>query len=236
MLCGYTQEIQERVANDSGFLLGGSKDGDYALSPLRYDGIIKRRDRNMRNLLVTGNSTMPSSVGIFNLPPLKTCTPSDWCREHCYGLQGRFIWFTIKETLEWRYKQSLRDDFVEKMIDEIKRRKKIKYVRPHITGDFYSLNYLCKWLEIIKQCSDILFRVTTRRQDLLPFIKKHQPENFIVRESTDNTRESLGLFPQAAIQGVEGTEKFFVCIDDCEECKFHCYNNPAIDVVTGKIR
>lgn len=190
----------------------------------------------MRNLLVAGNSTMPPSVGIYNLPPLKTCTPSDWCREHCYGLQGRFVWGIIKQSLRWRYRESLKKGFTAKMIAEIKRRKRIKYVRPHITGDFYSLEYLKKWLEIIIQCPDILFRVTTRRQDLLPYIKKHQPKNFIVRESTDITRKPLGLFPQAAIRDVPGSKDFFICIDDCEQCKFHCYHNPTINVVTRGIR
>lgn len=190
----------------------------------------------MKNLLIAGNSTMPSFVGIFNLPPLKTCIPSDWCREYCYGLQGRFIWHSIKKTLEWRYQQSLKDDFVDKMVDEIKRRKRIKYVRPHITGDFYSLSYLCRWFVIAKRCPDILFRITTRRQDLLYFMKKYKPKNFIVRESTDNTRKPTGLFPQASIQGVKGAEEFFVCIDDCEKCKFYCYHNPTVNVVTGRIR
>ena len=46
--------------------------------------------KRVRNLLVAGNSTMPRSVGIWNLPALKTCTPSAWCKKHCYALQGRF--------------------------------------------------------------------------------------------------------------------------------------------------
>lgn len=190
----------------------------------------------MRNLLVAGNSTMPSSVGIFNLPPLKTCTPSVWCRKNCYGLQGRFIWKSIKKTLEWRLKQSLKFDFVDKMVNEIKRRKRIKYVRPHITGDFYSLSYLCRWFVIAKRCPDVLFRITTRRQNLLYFMKKYKPKNFIIRESTDNTRKLTGLFPQAAIKGTKGSKRFFVCIDDCEKCKFYCYYHPKRNVVTGVIR
>lgn len=190
----------------------------------------------MRNLLVAGNITMPPSVGIFNLPPLLTCSPSDWCKEHCYGLQGRFIWKTVKESHRWRYKESHKNTFVNKMIDEIKRRKSIKYVRPHIVGDFYSLAYLNKWIQIIKQCPNIFFRITTRRQGLIPIMKDNQVENFIIRESTDITRKPSGFFPQAAIKGDIGTEKFYVCPDDCEKCKFYCYHNPNVDIVTGVIR
>lgn len=44
--------------------------------------------KRIQKFLVTGNSTMPGCVGIFNLPVLKTCLPSRWCEKYCYGLRG----------------------------------------------------------------------------------------------------------------------------------------------------
>lgn len=190
----------------------------------------------MRNLLVAGNSTMPSSVGIFNLPPLITCRPSRWCKEHCYGLQGRFVWHTVKQSHAWRLKESKKNSFVDNIIAEIRRRKSIGYIRPHITGDFYSKGYIDKWVEIAKVFPDIIFRGSTRRIDFLNYMKKRLPKNYVMRESTDISRKHRGVFPQQSIKGVLGTEKFFVCIDDCEKCKFHCWYNPEINVVTGRIR
>lgn len=190
----------------------------------------------MKKLLVAGNSTMPSSVGIFNLPPLLTCKPSRWCREHCYALKKRFLWKRTKEAHRRRYKQSLKPSFVERMIDEIKHRPSINYIRPHITGDFYSKEYIDKWAQIAKAFPSILFRATTRRIDFLRHMKKVFPKNVVIRESTDPTRKGSGIFPQASIRGTEGTEGFFVCMDDCAKCNFWCYHHPKANVVSGRIR
>jgi len=190
----------------------------------------------MKNLLVAGNSTMPKYVGIFNLPALITCTPSDWCRKHCYALHGRFIWGTIKAAHEWRYKQSLQNDFVSRMINEIKRRKNLKFIRVHITGDFYSSKYILKWAAIARAFPCIPFRTNTKRQDLLGFMIEELPPNFIIRESTDNTRKSLGLVPEAAISGTKGAENYFVCRDHCERCNFYCWRHADVNVVTSQVR
>lgn len=190
----------------------------------------------VRKLLVAGNSTMPRCVGVFNLPVLKTCLPSRWCKKHCYGLQGRFLWHSVKESHEWRYKESLKIGFVKRMIDEITARKSLIFVRIHITGDFYSREYISKWAEIVKECSWIVFRTNTKRIDFLEYMKEVFPRNIVVRESTDVTRKHYGYYPQAAIIGTPGSEKFFTCNDDCEKCRFYCWHNPKINVVTSQIR
>jgi len=190
-----------------------------------------------RKLLIAGNSTMPSSVGIFNLPPLLTCTPSEWCLKHCYALKGRFLWTTTKEAYYWRYSQSLMKNFAEKMISEINWRRSIKYVRVHISGDFYSCDYIDKWVRIAKTLPEIIFRTNTRRlEGFQKYMRKVFPQNFVVRESTDPTRNSLGIFPQAAIKGTPGSKKFFICKDDCAKCNFYCWCNPEVNVVTSQIR
>lgn len=141
---------------------------------------------------------MPRCVGIFNLPALKTCLPSRWCLKHCYALQGRFLWHSIKAAHQWRYKESLKIGFVKRMIDEIKARKSLVFVRIHITGDFYSRDYIDKWAKIARRCSPIKFRTNTKRIDFLEYMKEVFPENVIVRESTDITRKHYGYYPPPA--------------------------------------
>ena len=190
----------------------------------------------VRKLPVHGNLTMPPFVGIFNLPPLLTCTPSPWCREHCYALKGRFSWKPVKNAHFWRYEQSLMDSFVQRMRYEIYRSTIIKYVRIHITGDFYSRGYVKKWAEIARVFPDIIFRTNTKRTSFLKYMKKMFPKNVVVRESTDSTRKCMGIFPQASIKGTKGSESFFVCRDNCEECGFYCWHNPKENVVPSRVR
>jgi hypothetical protein len=187
-----------------------------------------------KNMLTAGNSTMPTNVGIFNLPALKTCTPSPWCKEHCYALKGRFLWSPIKKAYAWRLKESKKDSFVYNMICEIKRRH-FNWIRVHISGDFYSKEYVDKWAIIAEHFPQIVFRTNTKRVDLLKYMKRVLPNNFVVRESVDNSRLSSRIFSVAAIRYTAGTHHYFECHNDCEECKFHCWVNPLVNVVTGKI-
>ena len=193
----------------------------------------------MKNLLIAGNSTMPTSVGIWNLPALTTCTPSPWCEEHCYACKGRFRWRPIQEAYQERLRISKRKDFVPRMIEEIRRRKGLNFVRIHISGDFYSPEYVEKWgriAEVVQNFSNVQFRTNTKRQDLLPLMKEVFPNNIIVRESIDTTRKPTGLYPVAAIMGTPGSEDYFVCRDDCRACAFTCWFNSKMNVVTGQIR
>jgi ssDNA-binding Zn-finger/Zn-ribbon topoisomerase 1 len=188
-----------------------------------------------RNLLVAGNSTMPPSVGIWNLPAIETCTPSPWCRKYCYACQGRFAWKNVREALAWRYRVSDRSDFASLMINEILRRKSIKFVRVHISGDFYNSYYVLQWSSIARQLPGITFRTNTKRQDLISLMKLHFPSNFVVRESIDETRKPTGLYPVAAIKGTPGSEGYFVCCNNCSKCRFYCWKHPEVNVVTGSI-
>jgi hypothetical protein len=190
----------------------------------------------MRKLLIAGNTLMPRCIGIFNLPPLKTCTPSEWCREHCYALYGRHCWSTVKESQKWRYKQSLKNDFVNKMIQEIRNRKSLKFIRIHLAGDFYSKEYIDKWAQIAEALPEYTFRVNTKRVDFMKYIKQRFPKNIIVRESTDPSRKSHGLFPQAAVEGTPGSKRFFWCIDNCNRCKYYCFLHPKRNIVFKQIR
>jgi len=191
--------------------------------------------RRVRNLLVAGNSTMPKSVGIWNLPALETCTPSAWCKKHCYALQGRFIWSNIKAAHQWRLEESRKLGFPGKMVAEILRRR-FYFVRIHISGDFYNGEYVKKWAWIAKRSPQVLFRTNTKSYNYFKLMKDIFPSNIVVRESTDPSRKSKGYFPEAAIKGTPGSKFFYECHDDCAECRFHCWYNPDMDVVTSQVR
>ena len=63
--------------------------------------------------------------------------------------------------MEKKYNITKQEDFVNLMNEEIKK-KKAKYIRIHDSGDFYSIKYLNKWLEIAKQNKDVIFYAYTK--------------------------------------------------------------------------
>ena len=123
-----------------------------------------------------------------------------------------------------RYRASKRKDFVEKVLAELKRFQP-RFFRWHSGGDFYSEEYVKKVIEIVKNTPDTLFRTTTRRRDLAkPLSQLAALPNMIVRESldTDFPKPTMGL-PVAAISSLPIARGMFVCLNDCEACGHHCW-------------
>lgn len=179
---------------------------------------------------------MGPSVYLFNLPPVETCTPTDWCltgnngKPVCYALKGNFMFESARRSAIERLEASKQDDFVEKMCAEIKKAKP-KYFRFHSSGDFYSEEYVQKVREIASSAPYTMFRTTTRRRDLAgSLVELNKLPNFIVRESLDTCRTipEMGL-PFAALDflDVVKTEKSYKCRNDCVACDYTCWKSPG---------
>ena len=110
------------------------------------------------------NTSKEFGVKLFNfgIPAYKsasgkmTCPFADKCVKFCYAKKGAYTWSNVKPAFEARYQATLRDDFVNVMIDEIKR-KKATHIRVHDSGDYYSPKYLNKWLTIAKALPSVKF-------------------------------------------------------------------------------
>ena len=126
-------------------------------------------------LLVNGNekigkniyhfSTLPGFVEFplnnFNYVAKGTC----FCNcSGCYGQSGNYKRYKSTYALlalRTMYAKENTKDFAKQIIKEIQS-KKIKYVRIHATGDFFSKEYAAAWLEIISTCKDCIFWTYTK--------------------------------------------------------------------------
>jgi len=104
----------------------------------------------------------------FSIPAYKTksgkvtCPFADSCVKYCYAQKGNYTRFPkIQELMEEKYKISKTNTFIPLMNEEI-RKKKATHIRIHDSGDFYSLSYLQKWLDIATQNTDIIFYAYTK--------------------------------------------------------------------------
>ncbi|MBA7692004.1 hypothetical protein ES703_100560 [subsurface metagenome] len=106
-----------------------------------------------------------SKLGVlpsFSLPVLKTCPgKTEFCSRLCYGLRGRFTHQRIKEIYENNLKASKQPDFVERIVRGILKTKAGVF-RLHVVGDFYSVEYVERWLEIAERLPDVKFFGSTR--------------------------------------------------------------------------
>jgi hypothetical protein len=185
-------------------------------------------------IAIKGNSKMGNNVYIFNLPPIKTCTPTIWCLKgkdgtpSCYALRNNFLLPSVIKSGEIRYKISKSNQFATEMVTFIKK-KKVKYFRIHSSGDFYSKEYVEKWIEITKNCPETKFRGTTHRRDLISVIEKlNSLPNVIIRESLDsgvkNQITSLSFVALSSLDIVK-KEISYHCVNSCPSCGYSCWEN-----------
>ena len=98
----------------------------------------------------------------FGIPAYKsasgklTCPFADECVKFCYAKKGAYVWSNVQPAFEKRYQLSKTNDFIQAMSDEINK-KRPDYVRVHDSGDYYSKQYLYKWLAIALNFPNVKF-------------------------------------------------------------------------------
>lgn len=110
----------------------------------------------------------------FSIPAYKSsngevvCKYAKECVKYCYAQKGNYTRFPkIGELMEQRYELSKQSIFVGLMNIEIKK-KKANAIRIHDSGDFYSKEYLYKWIQIAKDNPEVNFYAYTKS---LPYFK-----------------------------------------------------------------
>lgn len=108
---------------------------------------------------LTQNSKLKKSSGPktynWGIPAYKsasgfiTCPGAAACIQGCYARAGGYIFSNVAKVFEKRLAFSTSGEFVSGMDAEIKRRK-VKRIRIHDSGDFYNAEYLNKWILIMQ--------------------------------------------------------------------------------------
>lgn len=105
----------------------------------------------------------------------KTCPWAGACAVGCYARQGAYVWSNVSQAFEARLALSRSPRFVETIDAEIKRRK-IKRLRIHDSGDFYSGKYRDDWFAIMRANPGTLFYAYTKAIPLFRTVQR--PANF----------------------------------------------------------
>jgi len=151
--------------------------------------------------LLTQNSKLKRTskelgVRVFNfgIPAYKsasgklTCPFADECVKFCYAKKGAYIWSNVQPAFEKRYQITKQDDFVEQMTVEIAK-KKPDYVRVHDSGDYYSKEYLRRWLQIAAIHPDIKFYSYTNCVEMLKNVEL--PDNYDIIYSDSGKQKAM---------------------------------------------
>ena len=139
--------------------------------------------KSSQNGITVVNWTIPafqSSTG------LKTCPNAGACAAGCYAQMGAYVWGNVRAAHEAKLALTQSDTFVSEMIAEInawlgKRTVENLKVRIHDAGDFYSMEYLSKWIEIMSHFETdarVSFYAYTKQVKMFQNESKRLPSNF----------------------------------------------------------
>lgn len=126
-------------------------------------------------MLSRGNSKTGSGVWTFSLPAIETCPGSTGlCRSFCYAKRGRYVMPSVKANLQSRALARERPGFVEYVVGQIDVWE-IETVRIHASGDFDTVEYVERWIEIVERAPDATFYAYTRSwrvPELVPALRR----------------------------------------------------------------
>ena len=154
--------------------------------------------KSSKDGLIVVNWTIPafqSSTGF------RTCPSAGVCVSGCYARSGTYAFGNVKSAHEAKLELTKRDDFSALMCVEIdtwlkKRSVKHLKIRIHDAGDFYSIEYLNKWVDVMAHYKDdtrVSFYAYTKQVDMF---KKYRilfgiPSNFTLIFSLGGRQDAL---------------------------------------------
>jgi len=127
------------------------------------------------------NTSLINKVRVlnFSLPAYKTqnnkvvCPFAKECVKYCYAQKGNYRFPSVKKGLNKRYELSKKEEFVTIMNANILLERPT-HVRIHDSGDFYSIDYLNKWIQIANDNKNVIFYAYTKS---IPFFKRSKENN-----------------------------------------------------------
>ena len=120
------------------------------------------RQQTQRLLKCGTNDKLGAHVLSFSLPAPATCLgATETCLRDCYVLKHGSNHHWRKGAYEASYEASLRPDFADKIVAELSAWPG-RPLRLHTSGDFYSEDYIRKWVEIARRCPGTVLWAYTR--------------------------------------------------------------------------
>jgi hypothetical protein len=179
----------------------------------------------------------------FSLPSFVTCPgASTWCREKCYSRRYEQYRPSCRYSYNKNLATSLMPHFIPKILEKLP--ETTNCLRIHVSGDFYSPEYINSWYEICKQRPNTIFWGFTRSwsvERLLPEINKlRELPNVVLIGSTDPSMELPPDDWRVAYIETDERANGLKCpqqrkkVDSCKQCKY-CYSSKNKGSVIFKI-
>ncbi len=181
-----------------------------------------------------GNTKLPISTAIFNLPSGVTCPGANECKTYCYAKEAEKMYPAVLPARTRNLQAVLNQTFQRQIVDYLKASRGVRAFRIHESGDFFSQEYLDTWKAITNSFPRINFYAFTKSLNL-SFADRQS--NFIVIASTAEKVE--GFDGQAIVipKRANPPKGYFQCPGSCKVCNY-CFTKTkrkkAVALGTGQ--
>jgi prepilin-type processing-associated H-X9-DG protein len=112
---------------------------------------------------------------------VNTCPSALACRAVCYAKQGRYAMPNVIAARQHNLEMSQNPYFVDFVVADLERMRKVNTVRIHDSGDFYDQEYYDKWCAIATMLPEITFYAYTKTVNM--DLWSHKPDNLKITQS-----------------------------------------------------
>lgn len=171
------------------------------------------------------------AIASFSLPAGITCPGAGQCHSEkfCYAQNGNYSRTNVLKMQISNWLSSQTDSFIPIMTDRIARLAgRINFLRIHDSGDFYSQEYVSKWVSIIENTSHfgILFYAYTKSFAFLDLNPLWNSEGM-------NLIQSTGSKDDHKIDYSKPHAKIFSSLDELKKSGYQDASNSDMPAATG---
>lgn len=149
-----------------------------------------------QNTKMKKSSTKDITIYNFGISAVKSCPYAGDCKVGCYANTGCYRFGNVKSVFDSRLELTKQKNFTDvvypqlrELLNKATKRNKSLMIRLHDSGDFYSKEYLMKWIRIMELFPTIKFYAYTKS---IPFFKGIRiPKNFKVVFSFGGTKDHM---------------------------------------------
>ena len=118
----------------------------------------------IKDITISKSNTKIGKIASFSVPTKRTCVGmTEWCGENCYAEQSEIQYPNVIASYNRNLNASKLSNFARMITLEIKALPATyKSFRIHVAGDFYSVQYIKKWIAIVKANPQMVFYAYTR--------------------------------------------------------------------------
>jgi hypothetical protein len=167
---------------------------------------------------------------IFDLPAIISCLNCKDCKTTCYAKKAEYLYKNVYTFRMENFKLSKTKEF-ENIINKELENTKLKTIRIHSSGDFYSQSYIDKWTRIMKKHKDKQFYAYTKVKQLF---KWPRLKNFNLISSYIHGNLNYGT--KEYVEELQRKYNTFICPDTkkhrtekiCNKTCFYCMKHDNV--------